>query len=187
MFTMEELSTKFQASFDELYPGRTAIVYGPKTIERTVAERREFNAATELWRKGLGKRPLEEVVDEDIPVRAAPYDLGDWREQGATCTLIQHFCKKIGVALRILHTDRLIQDFTPPEWIPSNKPIVCINVWSDHGFIYDDPKCKQAISHMKTVMPEYMPPNRLAHKEDDDDKVDYSQMVQYTQVAFDEA
>jgi hypothetical protein len=71
MFTMEELSTKFQACFDELYPGRTAIVYGPKTIERTVAERREFNAATDLWRTGLGKRPLEEVVDEDIPVRAA--------------------------------------------------------------------------------------------------------------------
>ena len=52
-------------------------------------------------------------------------------------------------------------------------------MWSDRGLIYDDPHTKSAISHMKAVKLEYLPPNRLAHKEDDDDKVDYNEMLQY--------
>ena len=188
MYTMEELSKKFQESFDLLYPGRTATIYGPKTLTTTVAERRELEAAKELHRKGLGKRPMEEPVDESVPVRAAPYDLGDWRELGATCNLIQHFCERVGVALRILHSDRLIQEFNPPNWRPdANKPIVCINVWSDHGFIYEKPHSKSAVCQMKVVKPEYLPPTRVASKDDDEDKVNYSEMEQYTAEAFDAA
>ena len=188
MYTMEELTKGFQTSFDEVYPGRTATLYGPKSLTTVIAERRELEAAKELYRQGRGKRPLEEV-DESIPVREAPYDLGDWRELGLNCKVIEHFCKKVGLALRILHSNRVIQEFSPPDWKPNaDKPIVCLNVWSDHGFIYSDPESKRGISHMRVVKPQYIPPNRLAKGgDDDDDKVDYSEMVQYTTEAVEEA
>ena len=93
MFTMEQITLQFQAIFDRLYPGRTATIYGPKTLTRTVAERRELEAAKELYRKGLGKRPLEEPPEDTRPVRAAPYHMGDWREIGITCELIKEFAR----------------------------------------------------------------------------------------------
>jgi hypothetical protein len=141
--------------------------------------------------------PLQEPTEEQqlqypekVAIRPPPYEEGEWRQVGVTAEMVKAYCKEDNIAVHILYSDRLIQSCYPDGWVPGkHNACVCFNIWSDHGFFYDGSTkeghtVKQSIARMRPLAPAEEPGVKLHQPSEDDDRLNYDEMIPYTAEAF---
>ena len=128
--------------------------------------------------------------EDGPPTRPAPYEHDDWRVVGVTALLVMDICNSEGIAVHVLHSDKLIQSFYPATWrTGAHHVCLCFNIWSDHAFFYDGStreghNIKVGVAKMRPVAPAKMPGSRLVEAADDDDRMNFADMREYDEEDF---
>ena len=91
-------------------------------------------------------------------------------------------CVMSGHPCLVMHNTTLIYERYPEDWSRDDRmPMVCFNVWGDHGFFYER-SASLGISHMKVRNPKHLHDKQLSSRFDEDDQTNYKNMVPFTTV-----
>ena len=104
---------------------------------------------------------------------------------GLTAELVANVCKLTGHPCAVLYNTTLIYEKYPENWdYNSRRPMICFNIWGNHAFFYSH-KAADGIKNMKVKLPgAELPSEKLFQPGDDDDKVNFDDMLRYDQEAF---
>ena len=92
-----------------------------------------------------------------------PYDYPEahWRTTGVTCRMLEYVCRKHEISLYVMHLSHLVYKFEPPTKKHNHDTVLCLNVWGDHAFFYEDSDVKSGIARMAVRKPMVAVPAKL--------------------------
>ena len=104
---------------------------------------------------------------------------------GLTAELGANVCKLTGHPCAVLYNTTLIYEEDPENGDYSSRlPMICFNIWGNHAFFYSH-KAADGIKNMKVKLPgAELPSEKLIQPGDDDDKVNFDNMLRYDQESF---
>ena len=125
---------------------------------------------------GIAKDPPPLPHPEGL---AFPYETKGWRDIGITAELAAEVCVLSGHPCLVMHNTTLIYQRYPEGWTyEKGRPMVCFNVWGDHGFFYQTSE-SNAISHMKVRVPPKLTERNLYNAFDEDIQTNFKDMREY--------
>ena len=100
--------------------------------------------------------------------------------------VVDKLCEMTGHPCAILWNTTLVYERYPKDWTHFDLPLVCFNIWGNHGFFYKR-QASDGIKNMRVQMPKDLRSEKLVQIADDDDRTKYADMKPYTMEAFLEA
>ena len=108
-----------------------------------------------------------------------PYETQGWRDIGITAELAAEVCVMTGHPCLVMHNTTLIYERYPEgRTKDTHKPMVCFNVWGNHGFFYQTSE-SNIISHKKVRIPPKLTEKKLYNSFDEDIQTNFEEMREY--------
>ena len=112
-----------------------------------------------------------------------PYETKGWRDIGITAELAAEVCVLTGRPCLVMHNTTLIYEHYPTDsdgertWNKdTGPPMICFNMWGDHGFFYKR-KASNGIAHKKVKVPTILRDKKLYSSTDDDLRTNFKDMI----------
>ena len=119
--------------------------------------------------------------------RPYPYQFADWRSVGITTRMVQTFCKREKIGLRVLYKNNVILKNDVDS--KGESSVLVYQIFSDHAFFYDDESVKKGAAQLATGPSEIQLKDDLAPRlqmtrDDDGTRVRYEDMERFRLEAF---
>jgi hypothetical protein len=136
-----------------------------------------------------------EAVDQDACMngdveaqRPYPYQFADWRSVGITTRMVQTFCERKKIGLRVLYKNNVILK-NEVESKGGDDSILVYQIFSDHAFFYDDGFAKHGAVQLATgpsqiQLKDDLAPRLQLNRDDDGVRVRYEDMERFRLEAF---
>ena len=123
-----------------------------------------------------------ESAEEEIPIRAYPYQHDDYHYIGHHHSIIVEFGKLTGYPIHAMHQNIQMDKYVPDGWTKDTKrPAVVYKIHDDHAYFYDAWSTNGL--HTKQMgKPHFAPKDKLLHRlEDEDEVTNLNDMHPYTE------
>jgi hypothetical protein len=136
--------------------------------------------------------PGEAVSEEDVDAglveaeRPYPYQFAGWQEVGVTTKMVAAFCERQTIALRVLYKNTVI--FKNDVVHAGGVPVIVYHICGDHAYFYEDRDSKNGAAQLPAGPSKIILRTeelvRIRTRQDEDNMVPFSEMVEYSFTAF---
>jgi hypothetical protein len=121
------------------------------------------------------------LAGEVEPQRQAPFQFADWREVGVTTKMIDSFCRKTWIGLRVLYKNTII--YQNDIETDGETTVIVYHIHNDHAFFYDDEAVKRGAVQLRSGPNEIQVTpgdvTRLRTQADEDSLVPFCDMQEF--------